>query len=466
MDCDVLIVGSGLAGLSAAYAASRAGASVLVLRKSGGSNSLLSQGGIACALNDEDAERHAADTVAAGEGLCDEKAVAVLVKEGRERIRDIIGLGMQFDERRGREAAHSVSRVLHAGGDETGKKIVEFFSRLLAGEKDVELMEAEAEALVVGRGGNGSNGCCGAVADGETINARGIILATGGYAALYERTTNAPEATGGATALCHRAGVALADLEFVQFHPTVFQGNATFLVSEAVRGEGGMLRNDGGERFVDELLQRDVVARAIDGQMRKGRRVFIDASRVDDFDERFPYIYRRLREQRIDAFSDLIPVAPAAHYCMGGTVTDTNSRTSLAGLYAAGECACSGVHGANRLASNSLLECLVFGWRAGSNAAKEKGRKAGGGAIAAEATPKADMGKIKKIMWENAGIMRNARQLRKALLEMKKMRGDSAALAGMVADAALARRESRGGHYRSDFPKKSGAWKKRRIAWK
>ncbi|VVB67526.1 L-aspartate oxidase [Candidatus Norongarragalina meridionalis] len=460
MDCDVLIIGSGLAGLSAAYAASKAGASAIVLRKASGSNSLLSQGGIACALNDEDAEKHVSDTLAAGEGLCDEKAVRTLVKEGRERIRDITALGMEFDSKRGREAAHSASRVLHAGGDETGKKMVEFFSRLLAGEKDVELREADVEALVVG-----GKGCGGVVADGKTINSRGIVLATGGYASLYGHTTNSPCATGETIALARRAGAALADLEFVQFHPTVFQGGATFLVSEAVRGEGGMLRNDKNERFVNELLPRDVVSRAIDGQMRKGRRVFIDVSRVDDFDERFPSIYRRLREQRIDAFSDLIPVAPAAHYCMGGVLTDTDGRTAIPGIYAAGECACSGVHGANRLASNSLLECLVFGWRAGRNAAKEKGRNCGATVTAAEATPKAETEKIRKLMWKDAGIVRNARQLRIALREMKKMRGDSVALAKLAAEAALAREESRGCHYRRDFPKKSGAWK-RRIIWK
>ena len=339
---DVGIVGAGVAGLTAALTAADAGGSVLVVAKGAvdSSNSWAAQGGVAAAVGaDDDPSLHAVDTLTAGRGLCRESAVELLTREAPRRIAALVALGVEFDDGLSREGGHSRSRVVHAGGAETGRRIAEVLAARVREHPRI------------------------AVADGErieslsSIDARSVVLATGGYAALWERTTNPRGAVGEGLLLARAAGAALADLEFVQFHPTALLDDG-FLLSEALRGAGATLLDDEGERFTDELAPRDVVARAI--AARHGANLDLRAIERD----RYPSLMATLERAGYDPAGEPIPVSPAAHYAIGGIVTDLDGRTTVPGLYAAGECACTGVHGANRLASNSLLECLVFGRRA------------------------------------------------------------------------------------------------------
>jgi L-aspartate oxidase len=504
---DYLVVGSGVAGVRAAIELSQSG-SVLVLAKSDLSESATAyaQGGIAVALSDEDEiGLHEQDTINAGDGLCNPQAVALLVEEGPRYITQLIEWGTEFD-RSGtklsftREAAHSRSRILHAHGDSTGREI----SRaLLARAHTIPHLHLRAHAftteLIVEN--NRAAGVCFLDENDSSLHelrAGATLLATGGLGQLYRETTNPEVATGDGMAIAYDAGAVLSDMEFVQFHPTALaiKGAPRFLLSEALRGEGGILRNIHLERFMkryheaQELAPRDVVARAIVSEMHRtnSQHVYLDmTTKSKEFiEKRFPRIYATCLSYGLDLSCDVAPVSPAAHFMMGGVKTDLWGRTSLPGLYAAGETAATGVHGANRLASNSLLEGLVFGARAGDAMMKDVpvSKKSQGllpGTPApktwndasnstAEKKPKAApseaLQKLRELMWHDAGIMRSGKDLKHAVETLSKLeilqtpknnRTDHELknlhnLGSLIARSALAREESRGSHYRSDFP--------------
>jgi len=423
--CDVVVAGAGVAGLSAALAAAEAGASVLVLAKAShrSSNSYAAQGGVAAALGpDDDPTLHAADTLAAGRGLCRPGAVRLLTEEAPARIEDLRRLGVRFDEGLGREGGHSRDRVVHAGGADTGRHVAEVLTERAREHPRIRLVEGERITTLA------------------ALRGSAVVLATGGYAALWARTTNPPGTVGDGLLLAQAAGAALADLELVQFHPTALRdenGHDGFLLSEALRGAGATLLDDGGERFVDELAPRDVVARAV--AARAGTR--LDLRPVER--ERYPSLMATLERAGYEPAEEPVPISPAAHYAIGGIVSDLEGRTSLPGLYAAGECACTGVHGANRLASNSLLECLVFGRRAGLAAS-------GGPRFDADASPIAPVDHVGAALWHDAGLIRSVRGLRRLL-------DSSHPLVRQIAAGGLAREESRGVHFREDFPVESEA---------
>src|SRR5215471_3627352 len=488
---DFIVVGSGISGLRAAVGLAPAGqVAVLTKDRISESNTEYAQGGVAVVLSDDDdISLHFQDTIDAGAGLCDEEAVKVLVEEGPRYIIELIEHGAQFD-REGdellftREAAHSRRRILHAHGDATGREIVRALVAWSRKTPGIEFRpHACTQSLTIknGRAAGvtfvepGSNRVC-------VLHARAVILATGGAGQLYFHTTNPDVATGDGHAMAYRAGAMVADMEFIQFHPTALavEGAPRFLLSEAMRGEGGILRNPAGDRFMPgydpraELAPRDVVSRSIYFEMKRGGWpfVYLDLRALDRgfVRERFPQIHATCLLYNIDVTRDLIPVSPAAHYIMGGVKTDTFGRTSIPGLYAAGEVACTGVHGANRLASNSLLEGLVFGARAGAAAAAEAPAAVEPGEprdwdYGCEADWRIDDGtraEVKRIMWEKVGIVRNAQGLQEALAGLEEIASrelntrswNFVTLARLVAQAAMARRESRGAHYRNDFPQR------------
>lgn len=494
-----VVIGSGIAGLHTAWRASDQGDVVVLTKRSlRDSSTAWAQGGIAAALGAGDSpDLHRQDTLAAGAALCDAAAVEVLVAEGPARVRELADAGAQFDvDTRGkftlgREAAHSRKRIVHAKGDQTGAEVARALIHRVRERSNITVLEtARALDLIVVNGR-----CCGVRANvsGKAVEiiADATVIATGGCGQLYRYTTNPLVATGDGFAIAHRAGAKLADMEFVQFHPTALDTpeNPLALISEAVRGEGAILVNDRGARFMTkvhklaELAPRDIVAREIYRVQQTGSRVWLDARKLSrTFSRRFPGILALCLARGIDPRKELIPVTPAAHYMMGGIVTDLAGRSSLERLYACGEVSRTGVHGANRLASNSLLEGLVFAERVARDMVNQprlprvprksdwevpKLRDRGAAQVAAD--------EIRSVMWNYASIDRDARGLKTAKKALDAIRSRLAAgateeinmvdTAMLIVDSALMRRESRGGHYRSDFPKPKNKWRGRHIEW-
>lgn len=505
---DFIVIGSGVAGLRASIALAEAGAEVTVLTKdrASESNTEYAQGGVAVVLSeDDDAELHEGDTLVAGAGLCDERAVETLVNEGTTYIKQLIGWGTEFDREGGKlvftqEAAHSRRRILHAHGDSTGAEFVRSLIARARQERSINLLPfANTESLIV------EEGMCSGVRfldpilrSPRDIYAKAVIMCTGGAGQLYQHTTNPPVATGDGMAMAYFAGAEMADMEFIQFHPTALsiEGAPRFLLSEAMRGEGGILRNGLGERFMGnyderyELAPRDIVSRSIVAEMRRTgtRNVFLDMTALDEefLKHRFPRIYETCAAYGLNIAKDMLPVSPASHYCMGGIRTDLHGRSTVPGLYAAGEVTCTGVHGANRLASNSLLEGLVFGARAGEAAAIDRlnaavvPHKFNDAALVpidhklGSSISTAVNKRVKRVMWERVGILRDERSLKRAISEFEQIeRADLSTssrkfvtLAMLVARAALWREESRGGHFRSDFPSQHDEWRAHSIQMK
>jgi L-aspartate oxidase len=530
-NCDFLIIGGGIAGLRAALEASQYGKVILLTKgKIGDSATEKAQGGIAAAIDQirDSTQYHFEDTIAAGAGLCDEKAVRVLVTEGVERVNELIEMGAQFDRAETEagggyalalEGAHKRRRILHAG-DETGAEIERTLGRKVVAEGKVEIHQQMMGTDLIIEDGR----CVGIRAINksqnqiETYLSKATLIATGGVCQVYLFTTNPAFATGDGVAMAYRAGAEVTDMEFVQFHPTAlvqfkqFEDIVAlpqFLISEAVRGEGGVLLNNRGERFMEkyhsqlELAPRDIVSRAIVEEMQAtgDDHVFLSLKNIgpEKVQHRFPMIYKTCLERGLDITKDNIPVAPAAHYFMGGIKTDIEGKTNMPGLFAAGECASTGVHGANRLASNSLLEGLVFGYRAAVAAASlhlysnlpsfpsmtknevnsEEGHK-----------PRVWLKEveiqrfkliIKSAMWKGAGIIRSKESLDSTLKKNETIKNqlnfipqspeeieltNMLLISKLISRAALDRTESRGGHYRSDFPHTDNADWKRHLIYK
>ncbi len=485
----VLVIGSGLAGINAALLASEF-ADVTLLSKASleDTNTKRAQGGIAAAITAlDDPKMHAADTIRAGAGLCDPEAVNVLTADGADAIERLLRLGVNFDRAPdgqlalATEGAHSTPRVLHAGGDQTGIHIQSaLVDQLAEAEVDVRTGIAITDLVIdAGR-------CVGAITDcRETILADAVLLATGGAGALYQTTTNPPNATGDGVALAFRAGAVVRDVEFVQFHPTALVGDeSAFLISEALRGEGAVLLDAAGDRFMTgihpdaELAPRSVVAQAITETMRRddSDHVMLDISHLDaDYlRQRFPGVYRGAIERGHDLTAGPIPVAPAAHYHMGGAYTDIDGRTTVPGLFAAGECASTGAHGANRVASNSLLEAAVFSTRAvrAIRRANEPADLPSGDIRTTRINPQTaspSWRALRQTMNDCVGITRTRDQLQSAIdrydnwSEQREESADASLplatlTARLIAEAALQRTETRGAHLRLDFPDTSADW--------
>lgn len=449
---DLAVVGAGAAGLWAAIRAAEMGGRVcLISRKPlAESASFWAQGGLAAALDPEDSPAvHAADTIAAGRGLCRTEAVEILTREAPGVVDELVSRGMEFDrDGSGRlqlalEGGHSRRRIIHAGGSQTGREITGRLARIVAGEPRIEVFE-ETSAVALWSDGRR---CHGVLTDRGRIAAGATLLATGGAAALWRRTSNPWGAIGAGAVLASAAGAELADLEFCQFHPTCLSAPGTpadgALITEAIRGEGAVLLTAGGERFTDELAPRDDVTAAILHQIdaQAGAAVGLDLTGIDP--DRFASVFSMLAKAGFNPSDEPVPVSPGAHYVMGGVAVDLNGRTSLAGLLAAGECACTGIHGANRLASNSLTECFVFGQRAAA---------AGLEMTISKSPPEPPSWRFdpptpatREAVWRLAGPMR----LRARLEQLAE---DPYPLARAIGAVALERRESRGGHRRSDFP--------------
>ena len=505
-DYDYIIIGSGIAGLNVALLAQEHG-SVLILTKGkiDDCNTRYAQGGIAVAVGPGDSSRlHMQDTLAAGVGLCDLDAVAVLTQNGPERVANLIRWGVAFDTIHGeialgREGAHSVPRVLHAGGDATGQHIELTLAQRVA-ESNITVMEYTlgTELLMDGEGVQAVETLDCLTGQRQTFSGRFIVIATGGAGQMFRYTTNPEVATGDGAALAFRVGAPVMDMEFYQFHPTAFRkdGAPPFLLSEAMRGEGAVLRNEDGRAFMGDyhplgdLAPRDVVSRAMVAEMEQSgtKQVYLDISHLppDTVQGRFPNIYNFCQSHGVDITKQAAPVAPAAHYMMGGVKTDTWGRTGVQGLYACGEVACAAVHGANRLASNSLLDTVVFAHRLvdgtlgrAPDAAEEpeeanlparlKPRQSVCASI-----PPLSVTELQDLMWRNAGMDRNGDRLllsARILNAWERIAPEPNDLASyqlrnmvllgrMIVEAALLRQESRGSHFRRDFPDTLASWER------
>ncbi|MBE9512537.1 MAG: L-aspartate oxidase [Chloroflexi bacterium] len=501
---DYIIVGSGIAGLYTALLAKEHG-SVLIITKGSidDCNTKHAQGGIAAAVGKNDSpESHFKDTIAAGDGLCNIETVHILASEAPACIADLVNLGVPFDTLNGevaltKEAAHSVPRILHAGGDATGKHIEVTLSSRVRSSKIQVLEDCLVTEILVDRGTvkqvKALDCHTGSV---EKFDCHFLVLATGGAGQLYKFTTNSNVATGDGIALAYNAGAEMIDMEFLQFHPTALHlpGVTPFLISEAVRGEGGVLRNVDGYRFMPDytpeadLAPRDVVTRSILYEMRKtsSDRVFIDITQLPPYvtTTRFPQIYRFCRDHGLDITKDLIPVSPAAHYIMGGIKTNSWGETNIASLFAVGETACTDVHGANRLASNSLLEAVVFSQRIVERTIKKTAPKTpdtdqGTGVRCSlsqreplETAPPPNLSTLQQLHWDKVGIIRNKENLTEAAdvlatwqkclpqpTDRPSHELNNLVITGrLVTEAALLREESRGAHFRSDFPQTLPEW--------
>src|SRR5262245_57034840 len=452
IEAEIAVVGAGAAGLFAALTAARTGARVALVSAMplADTASYWAQGGIAAALAmDDSPDQHREDTERAGRNLVRASAAAVLCREAPRTVTVLERLGVRFDADRhgnlalGLEGGHSRRSVVHAGGSATGRRVVRHLSALVAGSPTMVVLEGSRAAALWTVDGR----CVGVVCeDGRTVRSRGVVLATGGAAALWSRTTNPPGSLGIGLLLAREAGAALADLEFTQFHPTAvtgITGREGFLVTEAIRGEGARLLDASGERFVDELAPRDEVARAIWDRMTESGRTSVDLDMRDVDPLLFPNVVGALQEAGLDPTCELVPVAPASHYGMGGIVSDLDGATTLPGLYAVGESACTGLHGANRLASNSLSECFVFGARASLAALSEPRGDPGEPPTAPAIEPPSR--ETRDALWRYAGLVRGADGL-------EVLAGDPHPLARLIARHALLRTETRGAHIRADFP--------------
>lgn len=495
LEFDTVVIGSGLAGLTAAWYASRFG-SVAIVTKSelDTSNSWFAQGGIAAVFAPDDTpDLHIQDTLTAGRGLCDYDAVEILVNEGSDRVKELVEMGMPFDREDGKivlglEGGHSRRRILHAGGDATGKKLTLFMLQKVKETPNITPFEYTAVVRIIS-----SESCVSGVQaigfvtrQNMQFSAKAVILATGGLSRVYSRSTNPHTATGDGIAMAYDCGAQLADLEFIQFHPSALAlpGHEAFLISEAVRGEGAWLLNKYGKRFMPELhplaelAPRDVVAYAIFKEIKNtaADSVFLSLSHLDAhyIKERFQTIYQTLKEYGLDMTRDLIPVAPAAHYMVGGIRSGLNGDTNVRGLFVCGEAASTGVMGANRLASNSLLECLVFGKRASENAAQLTYSACSvPDCVPFILSPETDQiyldyrNEIAELMMQNLGIIREQNKIKTALHRFEKISAqfanhqsdyntfkisNIAKICTLISKAALLREESRGGHIREDFP--------------
>lgn len=509
IDKDVVIIGSGIAGVYTALEIPESYQVGIITKETLDiSNSVLAQGGIAVSLDEKNDSPalHFKDTLFAGAGLCDQKSVWVLVEEAADNIKKLCKLGVNFD-RSGpelsltREGAHSVNRIIHSG-DTTGKEVCDTLIGIAQKRENIDIYERYFAIDLIVQSGR----CCGVIVYDELGNsikifrANDVVIATGGFGQIYSHTTNPEVATGDGIGMCLRAGAQAMDMEFIQFHPTVLYHpkDKSFLISEAVRGEGAQLKNEKGERFMHkyhklgELAPRDIVSRAIFKEMSiSGKKnVFLDITfqSREHLEERFPNIFKTCLEYGIDISKDYIPVAPAEHYCMGGIRTDVDGQTNISGLYACGEVACTGIHGANRLASNSLLEGLVFGRKIARKIASDEKR-----------TDKPDVNvdvdywlnleneetlinmkqEIQETMTKYVGIIRDEQGLLKAAgiineihERYKKLSGFSLVklevanmliVSRLVIESALERKESRGAHYRSDFDKTDDINWKRNI---
>jgi L-aspartate oxidase len=515
---DFVVIGSGIAGLSFALKAAEKGTVAIVTKRQvTDSNTARAQGGVACVVSDEDSfELHIRDTLVAGASLCNEEAVRAVVTEGPARIRELIELGVQFDEREladggreldlGREGGHSKRRVLHAQ-DATGYEIERALVQRIAEHPSITVLENHmaVDFLTTGKLGYAMQDCCVGVyvldeksGEVELLRSDVNVLATGGCGKVYLYTTNPDVATGDGVAMAWRAGAIIANMEFIQFHPTcLYHPEAkSFLISEAVRGEGGILRDARGRRFMEdhhplkELAPRDIVARAIDAEMKRSgsKCVYLDITHkpASFIKSRFPTIYETCLRYGIDITSQPIPVVPAAHYQCGGVKTDLNGETSLRGLYAIGEVACTGLHGANRLASNSLLEAMVLAHRAYEKATRHMRPRVDFDLPEWRSGQVQDVDEmvviyhnwdeIRRLMWDYVGIVRTNKRLQRAATRLRNLHAEVqefywnfkvttdllelrnlVTVASLIVDCAISRRESRGLHYTLDYPEPDDA---------